>query len=153
MPTPKSVVKINKSGVTYISNADMAEYYIFELARAALRDVGKYVCKMFQKKYYEHFRKQSGDGGKAVKYKVYSSKTTKYPRVEIGLKTGKVPGFYSLFQEFGSSKTPRLGLLSASVNENISEIVKIESQYLSGLEDEAEKLAISEDDYEGGADD
>ena len=53
-----------------------------------------------------------------------------------------------------AGKTKKLGLLSKSVEENIPEIVKIESQYLSALENEARALSLidSEDDYDGGVD-
>jgi len=155
MSAPKSVVKINKDGVHYTSNVDQVNYYIFELSRAALRDVGKFISKCFKKSYYEHFNKHTGDAGKATKYEVISGKNTKFPRVKVGLPGGqRVPGFYSYFQEFGTSKTPKLGLLTNVVESNIAEIVKIESQYLSGLSDEADRLAslVNEDDMEGDAD-
>ena len=148
MSAPKSVVKVKKDGVEYTSNVDAASYYIYELSRAALRDVGKFVKTKFRQAYYDHFKKHTGDAGKAVSYKVISGKSTEYPRVQVGLKSGKVDGFYAYFQEFGSSKTPRLGILTDTVEGNISTIVEIESKYLSGLEEEATALAmISEDEY------
>ena len=148
MSAPKSVVKVKKNGVEYTSNVDAASYYIYELSRAALRDVGKFVKTKFRQSYYDHFKKHTGDAGKAVSYKVISGKSTEYPRVQVGLKSGKVDGFYAYFQEFGSSKTPRLGILTDTVESNIATIVEIESKYLSGLEDEATALAmISEDEY------
>ena len=105
--------------------------------------------RVFKEQYYSVFKKHTGSAGKATSSRVYSGKNTKYPRLEIGLKTGKVDGFYGYFQEFGTSKTPRLGMLTHAVQDNIAEIVKIESQYLSGLEGEAEALEalIDEDDY------
>ena len=149
MSVPKSVVKVKKNGVEYTSNVDAAQYYIYELTRAALRDVAKFVKTEFRRVYYEHFGKNTGDGGKAISYKVISGKSTTAPRVQIGLKAGKVDGFYAFFQEFGSSKTPRLGLLSNTVESNVAQIVEIESKYLSGLEDEAAALSmIDEKDYE-----
>lgn len=159
MPTPKSTTKVlvknGKTEVTYESNFDAAQYYIFELSRAALRDVAKFVTKLFRTEYYKHFTRRTGNAGKATKYKVWSSKSTKYPHVDIGLRTGRVPGFYAYFQEFGTSTgIPRLGLLTNAVQDNVAEIVKIESQYLSGLSDEAERLAalVDESDMEGDAD-
>lgn len=155
MSAPKSVVKIKKDGVEYTSNVDACQYYIFELTRAALRDVGKFIAKTFKKSYYEHFTRRSGNAGKATKYKVLSNENTTYPRVEIGLPGGQnVPGFYSYFQEFGSSKTQKLGLLTHAAKDNIAEIVKIESQYLSGLSGEAEALErlVNEEEMEGDAD-
>ena len=66
----------------------------------------------------------------------------------------KANAFYGLFQEIGSSRQPKKGLLTSAVEDNIAEIVKIESQYLSALENEAEALSlISEEDYEGGGED
>lgn len=149
MSAPKSVVKVKKNGVEYTSNIDAAQYYIHELTRGALRDVGKFLKAEFRKAYYSHFKRHTGDGGKAVSVRVVSSKSTTAPRVEVGLKTGKVDGFYAFFQEFGSSNTPKLGLLTNAAESNIAEIVKIESKYLSGLESEAEALAlIDESEYE-----
>lgn len=156
MPTPKAQTKVlyqkGECKVEFENNVDASQYYIHELTRAALRDVGKFVSKKFREGYEQNFRKITGNGAKSIKYKVYSSKSTEHPRVEVGIKAGK--GFYSLFQEFGSSHTPRLGLLQHSVEDNVAEIVKIESQYLSGLEDEASRLEslVNEDDYEGDAD-
>ena len=160
MPTPKSqtkvLVKEGKTEVTYETNFDACEYYIYELSRAALRDVGKFVTKLFRTEYYSHFNKITGNAGKATKYKVISSATTTAPRVQIGLKTGQVEGFYAYFQEFGTSNgIPRLGLLTKCVQENVAEIIKIESQYLSGLSDEAAQLEsqVNEADYDGDGDD
>ena len=153
MPVPKSVVKMNKNGIQYTSSVDKCQYFIHELTRAALRDVGKFVSRKFRENFYSHFKKRTGKAGRATKYKVWASEKTTAPRVEIGLKTGQVDGFYAYFQEFGSSRTPRLGLLKKAAQENIEEIIKIESQYLSGLEDEAKALTlISEQDYEGDGD-
>lgn len=153
MAVPKSVVKINKKGIQYTSSVDKCQYFIHELTRAALRDVGKFIARKFRESFYSHFKRTTGDAGKATKYVVFSNAKTTAPRVQIGLKTGKVDGFYAYFQEFGSSKTKRLGLLQKVAKENIDEIIKIESQYLSGLEDEARALAlISEQEYEGDGD-
>jgi hypothetical protein len=149
MSAPKSVTKINSNGVTYTSNVDAAQYYLFELSRAALRDVGKFVKVEFRKKYYSHFARETGDAGRSTSYTVLSNKSTKYPRVEIGLKKATFKGVYGYEQEFGTSKIPRLGLLRETVEGNIPKIIEIESQYLSGLESEAKALSlISEGDYD-----
>jgi hypothetical protein len=153
MSAPKSVVKLSKNGIEYTSSVDKCQYYMFELSRRALMDVGRYVSRVFVDSFYAVFKKHKGWARKAIRYKVFSSKNTKYPRIQIGLKSAY--GFYSFFQEFGSSKTKKYGLLTKSVEDNIAKIVEIESQYLSGLEDEAKALSVieSENDYEGGADD
>ena len=156
MPLPPSVTKIKKDGVEFTSSVDRCSYTIKELCRAALRDAGKFVVKEFRKKYYGHFKRHTGEGGRATRYKVIASKSTLYPRVQIGLphatKKNPVKGYYAYFQELGTKNIPKLGFLQSSVEENVTTIIKIQSQYLSALEDEAEALAlISEDDYEGGA--
>lgn len=158
MPTPKSQTKISfkdgKTEVSFVSNLDATQYYLYELNRAALRDVGKFVARAFKNAYYQHFKKHTGNAGKATYYRVISGKKTTAPRVQIGLKTGRVDGFYAYFQEFGTSRQPRLGLLTKVVEENTSEIIKIESQYLDGLNDEAAAIEemINEEDYNGDAD-
>ena len=149
MSVPKSVVKFKKGDVTYNSNVEACQFYIHELTRAALRDVGKFIRNKWKTVYYAYFTKHTGDAGKAVSYIVISSKTTIYPRVEVGLKTGKEDGFYAYFQEFGTSRQPKLGLLTGMVEENVNQIIEIESQYLSALnksESEAESLC-NESEY------
>lgn len=148
MSVPKSVVKINKNGVQFVSSCDRVQYTIRELTRAALRDVGRFVCKQFRSSFYSNFKRYKGKVGKYTQYWVkYKQKT---PELQVGLKPF---AFYGGFQELGSSKTKRLGLLTHAVQDNISTIVDIESQYLSALENEAKALAlISENDYEGDAD-
>lgn len=147
MSVPKSVTKVTKDGIEFTSNVDKVNYTMKELCRAALRDVGKLVCKRFKQSYYASFRKRSGRVGRYTQYFVKHKKED-VPSLEVGLKPN---AFYGGFQEVGSSKTKRLGLLTSSVEDNIAEIIKIESQYLSALEDEAEALSlISEEDYEGG---
>ena len=57
------------------------------------------------------------------------------------------------FQELGSSKTKKLGLLKETVQDNIPKIIEIQSKYLSGLESESKALSmINEQEYKGGAD-
>ena len=154
MAAPRTVVKIDKQGVHYESGLDQCEYYIHELTRAALRDVGKFVKREFRTRYYSWAKKRSGDAGRATSAKIYSSPYTESPRIEIGLKKGKVDGFYAYFQEFGTSNgIPKLALLQRSVEENIQTIIEIESKYLTGLEGEAEALLPGEEEIEIEEDD
>lgn len=153
MSAPKSVIKINKNGVEYTSSVDAANYYLFELSRAALRDAGKFLKKKAQANFYEEFRKITGRAGQsaAIDTKVWSSKNTKYPKLEIGLAVagrGKALTRWFFFQEIGTSKTPKKSILTNTAKDNIAEIVKIESQYLSGLSGEASRLdkMINEND-------
>ena len=157
MAAPKSVTKINKDGVYFESNVDWCEYSIKELCRAALKDVGKFIRREFKKNYYDVFKKHTGRAPKAVKYTVFSSEKTQYPRIDIGLPhsaPGKpVQGFYSFFQEVGTSKQPRLGILTNTVEKNVATIVRIESQYLTALQDEADALALIDEKEESSEED
>lgn len=146
MPVPKSVVKIKKGNVEYISNVDRVQYTIEELTRAALRDVGKFICNKFRTQYYGLFKRKKGNVGKYTQYWVRKKECD----LQVGIKPN---AFYGGFQELGSSKTKKLGLLEKTVSESIPEIIKIESKYLSSLEDEASALAlVEESEYQGGAD-
>lgn len=154
MSLPQSVTRISKDGVEFTSNVDRCSYTLKELCRAALRDVGKYICitsnKEAQKlRGLKQSRRVRGIKG-AFQYWV-RHKYEDYPNLQVGIKHGT---WYGTEQELGSSKMPKLGILTNSTQQNVDMIVKIESQYLSALESEAEALAlISEEDYEGGGDD
>lgn len=149
MSVPKLVVKMDKNGVRFESSVDYYQYTIKELCRAALRDVGKYVCRTFRQSYYSVFKRRKGYVGKYTQYWV-QYKYEKYPKAQIGIKPN---AFYGGFQEFGTSKEPRYGLLTDSVRNNVDTIVKIESQYLSALNGDNADSLIEESDFEGGADD
>ena len=90
MSAPKSVVKLHskngKTEVTYTSDVEAADYYLHELSRAAMRDLGKFVCRAFRDEYYQHFDRETKSAGKATRYQVIAGAKTKYPRVKIGLK-------------------------------------------------------------------
>lgn len=138
MPAPKSVTKVTKDGIEFTNNLDYCQWTIKELCRGALRDVAKFVRAEFKKAYYEHFEKHTGNAGKAVSAKIWSSEKTKYPRVDLGLKG--VKGFYGYFQETGASNISKLGLLQHAVEDNIQTIIEIEGQYLTAIESNPEAL-------------
>lgn len=146
MPVPKSIVKMKKGNIEYISNVDRVQYTIEELSRAALRDVGKFICNKFRSGYYGLFKRRKGKVGRYTQYWVRKKECD----LQVGLKPF---AFYGGFQELGSSKSKKYGLLQKVVSESIPEIVEIESKYLSALENEATALSmIEENEYEGGAD-
>lgn len=152
MAIPKSVTKISKDGqVVYTQSVDRVNYTLRELIRAALRDVGKYVCKQFRISFYQHFKRNTYHVGAATQYWVkYKTKKLSNIELQVGIRAN---GWYGGYQETGTSKTPKLALLTHAAQDNIAKIIEIESQYLSALEDEARALSlISEEDYEGGSD-
>ncbi|NLK94729.1 MAG: hypothetical protein GX275_06020 [Clostridiales bacterium] len=147
MGIPKSVIKIKKGNVEYISNVDRIQYTLKELTRAALRDTGKLICNKFRKKYYGLFKRKKGKVGKYTQYWVRGKQ--KNPDLQVGIKPF---AFYGGFQELGSSKQNKLGLLQKTVSENIEQIRIIQGKYLSAIEDENRALGlINEEEYEGGS--
>lgn len=148
MSVPKSVTKVTKDGIKFTSSVDRVNYTLHELTRAALRDVGKFVLKKFKASYYGKYKRKKGNVGKYTQYWVRSKQ--KEPNLQVGIKPN---AFYGGFQEVGTSKMPREGFLSKAVEENIADIIQIESQYLSALENEAIALSlIDEEDMEGSGD-
>lgn len=150
MSVPKSVIRIKRNGVEYVSNCDRAQYTIRELTRAALRDVGKLISfranEMAQALHgmekSERVRKKTS----AFQYWVRKRECD----LQVGIKHNT---WYGVEQELGSSRMKKLGILTNATQKNIAEIIKIESQYLSALEDEAKALEmIDEGEHEGGAD-
>lgn len=149
MSVPKSVIRLNKNGVQYVSSCDRAQYTIRELTRAALRDVGKFLVRQFNMKAQKlpGMKRNPRVRGRNSAFQYWARK------IECDLQVGvKGEQWYSYKQELGTSKMKRLGIIHDTTMELIPEIIKIESQYLSALEDEAEALSLieSEDDYRGG---
>ena len=154
MSVPKSVVKISKNGVTYTSSVDRACYTIVELTRAALRDVGKFIARTANSVAMKlpGLKKSRRVRGRTSTflYNVPWAKTG-LPHLEVGVKHGT---WYGEQQELGTSGQPKRGILRNSAHGNIAQIVEIESQYLSALEDEAKALLlIEEQEYSGGGED
>lgn len=139
MSLPKSV-KFTRNGIEYLSNCDRIQYTIKELTRAALRDTGKYVCKMTRKK----IRRKTGRLAKNTQYWVRSKQET--PDLQVGFKPG---GFYGLYQEIGTVKYKKIAALSDSTESGISEIQKIQQQYLSAVGTESAESMIDEGEYQG----
>lgn len=154
MSVPKSVVRFSKDGVTYTSSVDRASYTILELTRAALRDVGKFIArtansKAMKLKGLKKSRRVRGRTSTFL-YNVPWAKTG-LPHLEVGVTHNT---WYGEEQELGTSKQPKRQILRNSANENIVQIIEIESQYLSAMEDEARALRlISEEEYKGGGED
>ncbi len=161
MPLPPSVTKTIKGKVTIVSSVDRCAYTLRELTVAALRDVGKYLCiscnREAQKLYHNSMQHSKRVRGLKKTFQYWAR------RRECDLQVGIVhDSWYGVQQELGTAGNRRVGsnhmkkhgILTNTVYKNIPEIIKIESQYLSGLEDEARALSlISDSEYEGGGDD
>ena len=153
MAVPKSVVRFSKDGVEYTSSVDKAQYTIVELTRAALRDVGKYLARTANSKAQKlpGLKKSRRVRGRTSTFLYNVPWAQKgLPHLEVGVTHGT---WYGADQELGTSRQPRRQILRNSAHDNIATIVKIESQYLSAMEDEAAALSlIDENEYSGGED-
>ena len=148
MPMPKSVTKVKKDGIEFISSVDRIQYTIEELSRAALRDVAKLVRKrMVQKLKKLPGMKRSKRVYKSTQYWVRKRETD----LQIGFKHDT---WYGVQQELGDRNQPARHILRGTVMENIDEIRNIEGQYLSAIEDENKDLAlVDEKEYMPEGDD
>jgi HK97 gp10 family phage protein len=130
MPMPPSVMRINKDGVTFVSNVDRAKYTIQELERAALKDVAKFLRRRMVDKLKQL-------PGMRRSKRIYSSTQYWVRRREADLQIGvKHDSWYGAHQELGTSQQPKRGVVRNTVMENIDQIRIIQGQYLKAIEDE-----------------
>jgi len=145
MGMPKSVVKVKKNGVEYISSVDRVQYTINELTRAALKDVGKFLRKRMITK----LKKLPGMKRAKRPYNLQYWVRKRENNLIIGFKHD---AWYSVGQEIGDRKQPRKGIMKNTTFENIDEIRRIEGQYLSAIEDENKVLGLIDESEEVGND-
>lgn len=149
MSMPKSVTRNTKDGVVFIDNCEACKYTIRELTRAALRDVGNFVVIQINRS----AQKLKGMGKnrrvRGLKHAFQYWNRSRECDLQVGVKHST---WYGEAQELGTSKMNRLGLIRNTVYENIPTIVKIESQYLSALENEAKALSLIDESESGGED-
>lgn len=130
MPLPKSVTKIKKDGVEFISNVDRAQYTLTELQRAALRDTAKFV----RKRMLEQLKKLRG---MRRSRRLYNSTQYWVRRRETDLIIGfKHYTWYGAHGEIGKRNQPTRNILRDTVYNNIDQIRLIQGQYLSAIEND-----------------
>lgn len=133
MPMPKSVIKFDKNGFKFESSVNKANYTIKELSRAALRDSGKFIVREARKK----ARRRTGKGRLAIQYWNRARECD----LQIGYKANH-RGFPLSFYELGVNNLPKDALITNTVEQNITNIRKIQAQYLSAIEDELTALGL-----------
>lgn len=131
MAMPKSVTRVNKKGIKFISNVDRVEYTITELCRAALRDTAKLLRnRMLNKARQLPGMKRSRRLNKSYQYWVRKRETD----LLIGVKHDT---WYGANQELGTKGMPKKGIIRDTVYENIDQIRIIQGKYLSAIENES----------------
>lgn len=142
MPMPKSVTKVSKNGITFVSNVDKTQYTIKELSRRALFDVAKFLRK-------EMIKELKKMPGMKRSKRIYNSTQYWVRKNEGDLQIGfKHNAWYGVHQELGDRNQPKRSILRDTVYNNIDKIRLIEGQYLSAIADENKALGlINEEEY------
>ena len=142
-----SQMKIVKGNVTFTSDCDRANYYIEELTRAALKDVGRLVmreCSKQVKSINKYLRKRKYV---TKRYQMWVRKKENY--LDVGVeneKKGAVSAWWADQAELGTNNQPKRGILRSAVYDNIDQIREIEAHYLSVIEDELNAQALIDED-------
>lgn len=146
MPMPKSVTKIKKGNVEFISNVDRANYTIRELSRAALKDV----AKVIRRRMLDKARKMPGmRKGKRIPNAFQYWVRRRECDLQIGVKHAT---WYGEHQELGTSRQPKRSIIRDTVYDNIEEIRVIQGKYLSAIEDENKAKDLIDEEEEVGDD-
>lgn len=144
MSMPKSVTKIKKNGIEFISNVDRVNYTIDELSRAALKDV----AKLIRKRIIEKLKKLPG---MSKSKRIYNSSQYWVRKKDKDLIIGfKHDAWYGSKSELGTQGQPARNILRQTVYENIDEIKSIEGKYLSAIEDEIKAKELINEEEEVG---
>ena len=150
MAAPKSVMKIDKNGVTFTESVDRANYFITELTRAAMKDVAKYVLRIVRANVRGINNQTKKMRYAAMRYQYWVRKQE--CDLQLGIENtarGADTAWWADQSELGTAGQPKRGFLRDAVYSNISMIREIESQYLSAIESEDEsKIDESENDPE-----
>lgn len=141
MAMPRSVTRTTKDGIKFIDNVDRAQYTINELTRAALSDTARFVRRRMN----DEVRKLPGM--RRAK-RPYSSNQYWVRRRETDLQIGfKHDTWYGVEQELGTNGQPARNILRNSVYNNIDEIRRIQSKYLSAITTDSAGRLIDEGEY------
>ena len=144
MPMPKSVTKIKKDGIEFISNVDRVQYTIQELSRAALKDV----AKLLRKRMVQELKTLPG---MRRSKRIYNSTQYWVRKRDCDLQIGvKHDAWYGVNQELGTKGMPKKGVIRETTFKHIDDIRRIEGQYLSAIEDENKALGLIDEEEEIG---
>ena len=155
MAMPKSVTKIKKGGVEYVSNVDQTQYTITELSRAALRDT----AKLLRRRIKDMAPEDTGNLKRNVGSWVRKSGDDDVPYLQVGVydreraeKKGLKHAYYATWQELGTRNMDAAnngrGFIRPAVMDSIDDIRRIQGKYLSAIEDENKALGLIDEEEE-----
>lgn len=145
-----SVTRFTRNGVTFEGKVDQANYYIEELTRAAMKDVGRLVTRACAKQVrgINAFTRRARYAPKRYQYWVRKKECDLQVGVE-NTKFGANTAWWADQSELGSNGQPKRGILRSAVYDNIDQIIKIESQYLSALSGDDPSGLVDESEAQG----
>lgn len=146
MPLPKATrtrkVK-GRSTIEYTSNIDRTKYYLTELNRAALRDIGKYLRNLI----LDQVRKLPGMKRSKRPLRAFQFWVRRRDgNLWIGVKHNT---WYGVGQELGTMGQPKKRIITNVTQSQIAEIRKISAVYLSSIEDELKAQELIDENNEG----
>lgn len=147
MAMPRSVTRVDRhGGVTFTSNVDQVQYTLRQLIFRANYDVAKYLIKMMK------IEARKSPSLKKLPKKRFNALFQYWVRkrendLQIGIKANT---WYGVEGELGTHNQPKRGILRDTVFNNIGEIRRIQSQYLSALSDENPSVDDSGGDEQTG---
>ena len=155
MGLPPSVVKFKKGNMEFVSEVDRAQYTITELARAALRDTGRYLKREIQAN-VPVFR---GVLRQNVGFWVPKAEKGQLPELQVGIYKPSVsrkkklrPAYHAHLVQFGARGgiMPANPFLDTTTYANIETIRTLQAKYLSAIDDTGTAQGlIDEDEYDG----
>ncbi len=149
MAMPKSVTKVRKDGIEFVSSVDRVQYTITELSRAALRDT----AKLLRNRIKSMAPEDTGNLKRNVGSWVRKAADGEMPYLQVGVydkeraaKKGLKHAYYAGFQEFGTSKMSAAnggrGFVRPAVMDSIDEVRVIQGKYLSEIENENRAVGL-----------
>jgi HK97 gp10 family phage protein len=152
---PKSVTKVRKDGIEFVSSVDRVQYTIMELSRAALRDT----AKLLRNRIKSMAPVDTGNLRRNVGSWVRKAEDSDVPYLQVGVydkerarKKGLQDAYYATWQEFGNSRHPAAngnrGFIRPAVQDSIEDIRRIQGQYLSEVENENKALGLIDEEEE-----
>lgn len=152
MPVP-STMKFKKGEVVYEQSVDRANYFIEELTRAAMKDVGRFVLREVAKQVrgINAFTKKAKYVPKRYQMWVRKKENDLILGIE-NTKYGAETAWWADQAELGTHGQPKRGILYSTVYDNIGKIREIEAHYLSAIEDDlAAESMIDEEEAQEAA--
>lgn len=138
MAMPRSVVKIKKNNVEFISNVDRANHTMRELVMRANYDVARLLIRRMRQE-----ARKSPSMKRLPKRRFNSTFQYWVRKIDKDLLVGiKANTWYGVEGELGTNNQPKRGILRNTTFNHIADIRRIQGAYLSAIEDENRAMGL-----------